>query len=187
MNWNLFWGLWCLAFAVAIWVCAWVTCFSRLGMERRCTARALGRVVRWSAVRCAGVRIPLVEYEAGGRTYRVAGPKFVSAVKTVVSTPFEDPEVRYETNLTTREDLPTRLRVRVRGNSIASMGVSPLAELYPVGSEADVYYNPCKPKEAFVQRFEGVSRFLLVFFTAFGVLTTAIALFFFFGPAIVMR
>lgn len=187
MNWNLFWGLWCLAFAVAIWVCAWAMCFSRLGMERRCTSHALGRVVRWSAVRYAGFHIPLVEYEAGGRTYKVAGPKFTSAIATAVSTPFEDPKVRYETNLTTREDLPTRLRVREHRNSLASAGVSPLAELYPIGSEADVYYNPLRPKEAFVQRFEGVSRFLLVLFAVFGVLTTALALFFFFGPEIVMH
>ena len=119
--------------------------------------------------------------------YKVSGPKFTSVVVTSVATPFEDPTVKYETNLTTREALPTKLRVRVHRNSLASVGTSPLAELYPMGSTVDVYYNPAKPKEAFVQRFEGMNRFLLVFFTAFGVLVTALALGFLFGPEIVMH
>ena len=44
-----------------------------------------------------------------------------------------------------------------------------------------------KPKEAFVQRFEGVNRLLLVLFTAFGVFTTGLVLFFLLGPEIVMQ
>ena len=51
MNWNLFWSLWCLAFAIAIWICAWAFCFRKMGMEKRCHMRVTGRVARWSAVR----------------------------------------------------------------------------------------------------------------------------------------
>ena len=64
---------------------------------------------------------------------------------------------------------------------------SPLAKLYPLGSPVDVWYNPDKPKEAFVQRFEGVNRLLLVLFTGFGVFTTGLVLFFLLGPEIVMQ
>ena len=82
MNWNLFWSLWCLAFAIAIWICAWALCFRKMGMEKRCHMRVTGRVARWSAVSYGGFHIPLVEYTVAGRTYKVAGPKFLSASRT---------------------------------------------------------------------------------------------------------
>lgn len=187
MNWNLFWSLWCLAFAIAIWICAWAFCFRKMGMEKRCHMRVTGRVARWSAVRYGGFHIPLVEYTVAGRIYKVAGPKFLSVVTTSVSTPFQNPKAQYETNLTSREELPRKLRIKVYRNSLASVEVSPLAKLYPLGSPVDVWYNPDKPKEAFVQRFEGVNRLLLVLFTGFGVFTTGLVLFFLLGPEIVMQ
>ena len=117
----------------------------------------------------------------------MAGPKFLSVVTTSVSTPFQNPKARYETNLTSREELPRKLRIKVYRNSLASVEVSPLAKLYPLGSLVDVWYTPDKPKEAFVQRFEGVNRLLLVLFTGFGVFTTGLVLFFLLGPEIVMQ
>ena len=187
MNWNLFWCLWCLAFAIAVWICDWAVCFRKMGREKRCYMRTVGRVVRWSAVRCGGIPIPLVEYTAEGRTYKVAGPKFQSVVISVASTPFHDPMTRYETNLTVREELPRKLRVKAYRNSLGSMEVSPLAALYPIGSPADVWYNPDKPKEAFVQRFEGVNCLLLVLLTVSGVFVTLLSLLCLVGPRILMQ
>ncbi len=186
MNWNLFWSLWCLAFAIAVWICGWACCFRKLGREKRCHMRTTGRVIRYSAVRQGGVHIPLAEYAAEGRTYKVAGPKFRSIVTTSVVSPRQPVAVRYETNLTTREELPKSLRIKEYRNSIASAAVSPLAQLYPVGSLVDVYYNPRRPKEAFVQRFEGVSPVLIILFIVFGIIITALAFGILLGPEIIM-
>ncbi|MDO4445743.1 MAG: DUF3592 domain-containing protein [Bacillota bacterium] len=59
-------------------------------------------------------------------------------------------------------------------------------QLYPVGSEADIYYNPEKPKEAFVQRYEGVPRWLGILLAGMAVLLMIIGLCIIFGPEIVM-
>ena len=78
------------------------------------------------------------------------------------------------------------LVVRIRKNSFANIQKSPLFQLYPVGSEADIFYNPEKPKEAFVQRYEGVSRWLGILLAGVAVLLTIIGLPIVFGPEIVM-
>ena len=187
MNWNLFWSLWCLAYAIAIWICGWAFCFRKLGIEKRCRMRTTGRVIRYSAIKQGGVNIPLVEYVVESRTYKIAGPRFRSVVTTTIASPHQPVTARYETNLTTREELPKSLRIKKYKNIIASVGVPPLDQLYPVGSPAEVYYNPDRPKEAFVQRFEGVSPILMVLFIVFGVLTTALALGILLGPEIVMK
>ncbi len=60
-----------------------------------------------------------------------------------------------ETNITSKENLPDVLKVKVHRNSIASITHSPLMDLYPVGTQVDIYYNPEKPKVSYVQRYVG--------------------------------
>lgn len=186
-HWNLFWGLYCLAFAVPCWICAYVFGLRKSRLPARCIRHTTGKIVRYSSIQYSGVRIPLVEYQAGGRTYRVAGPKFLSVTVKRITTPFEDPQERMETNLTTREALPVKLRIKIRSNSLIRLRQSPLTRLYPVGGTADVYYNPDRPREAFVQRHEGVCRWLVVLFLCFAAALTIGGAAILVGPEIVMR
>lgn len=187
MNWNLFWGLFTLLFSISCWVCAYIFGFRKLKKEERCNARTVGEVIRYSVINYSGIHIPLVEYLVNGKKYKVAGPRFLSGSVTTVSTPFENIHAQFETNLSTRDHLPKKLKVRIHKNSSMSLHKSPLNDLYPVGSSVDVYYNPEKPKEAFVQRFEGVSMWLMVMLVCFAVLLTAVGMVILFGPTIVMN
>ena len=187
MNWNLFWGLFILFFSIICWLCAYIFGFRKLTKEERCTMSTVGKVIRYSAIQYGGIHIPLVEYSVNGKKYKVAGPKFLSGSVTTVSTPFENINAQFETNLTTRDHLPKKLQVRVRKNSGISINTSPLNELYPVDSSVDVHYNPKQPKDAFVQRFEGVSMWLMVMLVCFAALFTVVGIVIMFGPKIVME
>lgn len=139
-----------------------------------------------SALSYGGMHLPLVEYTVNGRLYKVAGPKFRSYSKRIVSTPFKSIQTEYETNLMTRESLPLCLKVRIQRNSFISVQHSPLFELYPVGSFADVFYNPKKPKEAFIQRNEGISLWLFILLLSAAILLTALGIYILVGPRLVM-
>lgn len=151
MNWNIFWGLYTLAFAV----------------------------------RYNDISLPVVEYTANGRTYTVVGPKFSATVSKSFSSPFAKTDIT--SNLTTREDIPSVLKLNLRQNSLASLTESPLLELYPIGSEVDVFYNPRKPKMAYVQRFARPQKVLYTIVLLLGLTFLAAALFVFFGPTITMH
>lgn len=159
---NVFWGLYLFAFAIACWVVLYFLYFRHFGAQKRCTACTQGYIRRYSQKHYGGMHIPLVEYTVNGKKYKVAGPHFKSASIKTVSTPFENPKTNIESNLTTREDLPDVLKVKIHKNSLVSATISPIMELYPIGSYADVYYNPNKPKEAYVQRYVKGESWLMV-------------------------
>lgn len=185
-SWNLFWSLWCLAFAIPCWICAYVFGLRKHGKGARCSYHTVGRVTKYSAVKYSGVHLPIVEYTVEGKTYKVVGPKFLVTVKKV-SMPSGNRTAKVETNLTTRDKLPKNLKVKINRNSWNGGYLSPLNELYPVGSTADVYYNPKKPKEAFVQRHEGICAWLVALIAFLAAALTAGALLILFGPEIVMQ
>lgn len=149
MNWNIFWGLYTLAFAVAA-LLVWFFLY-----------------------------------------YRKKHYTELCSVKTTVTKSFSSPFHRAKTditsNLTTREDLPSVLKLNLRQNSLAGLTESPLLELYPIGSEVDVFYNPVKPKMAYVQRFARPQKVLYTIVLLLGLTFLAAALFIFFGPTITMH
>lgn len=122
-------------------------------METRCNKKTKGTITGYTPYRTSSVHLPKVEYTVGQQTYTVVGPQFESVISRVKMTPFANPVAQIQTNLTDRQHLPKVLRLTVSKNSILSLLESPLKELYPIGSQADVYYNPKDPKESFVQRF----------------------------------
>lgn len=155
--WGIFWGCYILAFAAAMLIVAYVLGWRSMCKEKRCTEYTTGTVVRYSAVRYNGVSLPVVEYTADGQIYKVVGPRFKAGVVIHTTVPWAGCEVRQTDNLTTREELPDVLVRKQRrssfGNSRAEITKTSLPELYPVGSQADVYYDPNKPKRAYVQRY----------------------------------
>lgn len=186
MNWNIFWGIYILAFALACWVCFYIFGIRKWKKAERCSEYIVGRVVGVSPVCYAGIHIPLIEYMVKGKIYKVSGPKFRSGSAVQISTPFDSPTAQMETNLTTRENLPLHLKVKMRKNSSVNMQESPLFRLYPIGTPADVFYNPKKPKESFVQRYEGASKLLGILVFALALVLTGVGIFVLFGPPIIM-
>lgn len=151
-----FWKIYILGFgifyAVVVAVIAYFFFFRKIGKEERCSCHILGEVIGLSHIRYGDIAIPLVKYEVDHRIYKISGPKFRGGRKLHTSSLKHSPETEVETNLTTREDLPDKIYIKTKGNFFITRYTSPLMELYPVGSKVDVYYNPNKPKEAFVQR-----------------------------------
>ena len=149
MNWNIFWGLYTLAFAVAALLVWYFLYYRKKHYTELCSIKTTGT--------------------------------------KSFSSPFHRAKTDITSNLTTREDLPSVLKLNLRQNSIAGLTESPLLELYPIGSEVDVFYNPRKPQMAYVQRFARPQKVLYTIVLLLGLTFLAAALFIFFGPAITMH
>lgn len=159
-----------IAVLIALYICG----FRHIGKEERCTMHVKGKIIRYSAVQYSGINIPLVEYWINDKRYKITGPKFTSVVVTRVSSPRRAIKAVSKSNLTTREMLPKKLRMTIYSNSMVNMEGMHLADLYPVHSEVDVYCNPNKPKEAFVQRCEGINSMLVITFASLLVILIAL-------------
>ena len=160
MFWNVFWCLFSLCFSAAAGLSAWFTGPGKRRKAKRCTAHTQGTVLRPSALNYGGIHVPLVEYFVDGKAYRVSGPRFRGArVREFTSPTPVEPEV--QTNLSAKEKLPATLRVKIT-HGPGYLLESPLMKLYPVGSFAEIHYDPAKPKRAYVQRFEGCVWWLSV-------------------------
>lgn len=119
----------------------------------RCSEKTEGTVIGPSIYKYDDIRIPSVEYFVDGQRYKVAGPLFKSVVTKNIRTPFGSPVTEFESNLTTKDDLPDTLVINSRGNAFVTVTKSPLMKLFPVGTKVTVYYNPNKPKESYVIRY----------------------------------
>lgn len=125
-------------------------------MQERCSACATGRVVGVSNMKAMDyVHLLNVEYEARGKTYRVTGPKFSSVRYSVVKTPRKPVMAAFTSNLDgcTAETLPACLKCRVDANSAVSVARTPLLDLFPVGTEVPVWYDPENPNTAYAFRW----------------------------------
>lgn len=182
MNCNILAASLSVIAGIALWGIVYMLGYRKKKLPEKCSAHAEGRVIRYSSVSYGGIHIPLVEYTVGGQKYKIAGPRFSGAVVTKTSTPFHSPIAQIETNITSREELPKKLRVKIRVNSLVGGYRSPLHQIFPVGSTVDVYYNPQNPKQAFVQRFEGVNKPVVGLFAVFAVIFTISFLIFLFVP-----
>lgn len=187
MNWNLFWGFYVLAFAVACLIVSYALGYRSTQKEKRCSVKTRGTVVKYTIAQYNGFSLPVVEYTADSNKYTVVGPHFKGGVKKHFSAPWHKITAEQESNIKKGEPLPDFIKVTRKTNSFASVYTSPLMERYPVGSQVDVYYDPRKPKRAYVERYAGTVLFLSLWLPLFlGVALTVLAGYFFFGPEIIM-
>ena len=118
-----------------------------------CTAQTVGRVTGRSSVTYDGFHLPVVTFTADGTDYTVTGPRFggVTTVKADISAPgiTLNKLIKSGTNLTVEGELPRY--IHQKGDSAATKKV--LDARYPVGREVPVFYDPAKPKRAFVERY----------------------------------
>ena len=187
MNGNLLGILLVFPFWIVVWIIIYLCIFKKINKEKRCSNCTEGRVIGWSHVKHGGLFLPKVEYCVKDKIYHIVGPRF-QHIKTIsISTPFSDTNTKYETNIISRNNLPQSTYMKIYKNSLASVSESPLAKLYPIGSQVNVYYNHKHPKDAYVDRFEGVSLFLSVLMICLVIVMTGLLLFFIFGPELVLK
>lgn len=155
------WAIILLVAIIALSLLTYVMGLRTLGIERRCTGLTEGRVISYSFISYNDIHLPVVEYTVNGVAYRVVGPKFKATVSSSWRTPTGRVITEVRSNLIPGQPLPKVLRLNTRGNSLASAMHSPLAEFYPVGGSARVFFNPNRPKESFVERWPGTEKLLL--------------------------
>lgn len=161
-TWFLvFWVVFLTIWIIALSLLAYFLGFRKLGIVKRCTCLTEGRVISYSMIRYNGISLPVVEYVIDGVAYRVVGPKFKATATSSWSTPTGPVITEVRSNLIPGQPLPKVLRLNTRGNSLASAMHSPLAEFYPVGGSARVFFNPDRPKESFVERWAGAEKVML--------------------------
>lgn len=183
MNWNLFWGLYILVFSIATITTWYFLYFKRKNKENRCNEKVIGKVTKYSNIRYNDIRLPVVEYSINNQKYKAVGPHFRGIIKTSIKLMTHKIGDTYKSNLTTREDLPEVLKLHVGQNGIMNYGISPLLDLYPIGSDVEIYYNPNNPKDSYVQRFIKPSKWLNLLLIL-GIILLILAIYIFFGPKI---
>lgn len=187
MNWNIFWGLYVLIFAAACLIVTYAIGYRSMTKGKKCSMRTNGTVIRYSAMQYNGFSLPVVQYNADGKDYTVVGPHFKAGVTKTASMPWNPVVAEQESNIREDEPLPDVLKVTRKSNSFVNVTYSPLMERYPVGASVDVYYDPNKPKRAYVERYVGT---MLIFSfwipLIFGIILTALGIFLMVGPEIIM-
>lgn len=180
---NIFFGCYCLVFAVALFIVAYALGYRSMIKGKCCTAKTTGVVERYSIARYNYVSLPVVKYSVEGKEYSVVGPTFKGGIRFTKSSPLNPVVNEQKSNLVSREELPDVIVLYRTQNSIANttIAVSPLLELYPVGSTADVYYDPKEPKRAYVQRYVGNMPFLKFYMPLFfAIICVVLSVVFFF-------
>lgn len=130
-----------------------------------CTAVVTGEVKRYSFISYNGMSLPVVGYWVDNVYYTEVGPRFQSVRYQMISTPWNSIHTEQEHTALDRDHLPEKLTVYRKQNSFISFTANPLQDLFPVGSLVDVYYNPKKPKQAYVHRHVvAMSKGVLILF-----------------------
>ena len=188
MNWNVFWAVYLLVFAVGSFIVAYTAGWKSIFKKKRCTQMTTGKVIRNAFVGQGNIDLPLVEYYVADKRYKKRGPTFKAYVIVSKSGPFHNPVAEASSNVRPEGELPDVLKVKTIGNSMVSIGPNLFRERYKVGTEVPVYYNPDKPRDAYVERYAGTMLFFSLWLPLVSaVLCTVGAFLCAFGPALIMK
>lgn len=131
---------------------AFILFYKYLIQEKRCTSKTKGVIKKYTICSYGGtnggVHLPVVYYYINDKEYKVVGPKFRSYITITINTP-----ITSNTNIEYKIDEKQRLIIKKHNNSIVSINKNPLEEIYPIGKEIDVYYDPNNPKLSYVLRY----------------------------------
>ena len=144
--------------------------YKYLIQEKKCTAKTVGTVVRYTLATRGGenppVCLPVIAYTVNGKTYKIVGPEYRGYKIVTKSTPWS------ENNYSCFEKNQV-LYINRSMNSMFGFSPNPMAELYPEQSTVDVYYCPENPKLTYVLRYYNKKwSFWLTFLSACAVLVT---------------
>lgn len=118
--------------------------------EKRCTAKTKGVVRKYTLAyrggENSGVHLPIVYYNVDSKEYKVVGPEYKGYVIVTKKSPENKNEEAY------KEENQV-LHINRCANSFVEVCTHLMAHIYPVGMELDVFYDPKKPKLAYVLRY----------------------------------
>lgn len=125
-----------------------------------CSARTAGRVVKYRSggdTRASWIS-PLVEFYVDGKAYR-AYRHYKGVVKPVTSKPMIDPETGKLLPFYVDEKEWFHKQI-YNTRTLQKEGIErkTVEEIWPIGSEMTVVYNPNKPKQAFVEKVVTISN-----------------------------
>ena len=121
--------------------------------KKRCTDKTDGIVVGYSRRGYGGegscIHLPVVEYTVLQKQYRIIGPEYRAYVTKTT---------RLKAEKGAEHEYTTEVRNQVFRESIRKSGFldtvgNPMEKLFPQGSLIPVYYDPEKPKLAYVLRY----------------------------------
>lgn len=147
---QLVFGIFLFLGGAVLMLLAFTTSYKYLIQEKRCTAKTSGTVRKYTLA-CHGgkgscVHLPVVYYTVDGKEYKVVGPTYKMYVTTSRSSPVSKNTMDYREN-------NQIFYVNKTSNSFVSIHGNPMAELYPINSQLDVYYDPKNPKLSYVLRY----------------------------------
>lgn len=147
--------------------------YKYLIQEKKCIAKTKGVVERYTFLTYGDVlHLPVVYYVVDGVEYKVVGPKYETYVTNMVSLPFGENKMEYDVD-------DQVFSIKIVRNSFGSCFVNPIKEMYPIGTEIDVFYDPSNPKLAYVLRYCNLKYIFWMLFV-FGVLLLILSIFLFF-------
>lgn len=121
--------------------------------KKRCTEKAEGIVVGYTKRTRGGegsrLRLPIVEYTVEQKQYRIVGPEYRAYI-TKTS--------RRRAKKGAKQDFTTDVYRQTFRESIETSGFldvvsNPMEELFPQGTQVPVFYDPEKPRLAYVLRY----------------------------------
>ena len=121
--------------------------------KKRCTEKTTGIVVGYTKRTRGGegsrVRLPIVEFTADQKQYRVVGPEYRAYVtKTSRRTAKKGAEHEFTTDVYRQT-----FRESIRESGFLDVVSNPMEELFPQGTQVPVFYDPERPKLAYVLRY----------------------------------
>ena len=136
--------------SLVLFLLSYLLFYKYIVQEKRCTAKTKGVVKRYTlgtrGGEHSGVHLPVVSYDVDGKEYKVVGPEYKSYVVITKSGPMnENSEVYKEENQVLTINKSANFFVEMRGHI--------MEHIYPIGTQIDVFYNPKKPKLAYVKRY----------------------------------
>ncbi len=136
--------------ALVLLLLAYLLFYKYIVQEKRCTAKTKGVVKKYTlgtrGGEHGGVHLPIVSYNVDGNEYRVTGPEYKGYVIITKKSPGNENQEAYK-------EENQILTINRSANSFVEMRGHLMEHIYPVGKELDVFYNPKKPKMAYVLRY----------------------------------
>lgn len=136
--------------AFVLLLLAYLLFYKYIVQEKRCTEKTKGVVKRYTlgtrGGEHSGIHLPIVYYDVDGKEYKVVGPEY----KGYVIITKKNPESVYQEAYKEENQI---LTINRSTNSFVEMRGHLMEHIYPVGVEMDVFYDPKKPKRAYVLRY----------------------------------
>lgn len=136
--------------SLVLFLLSYLLFYKYIVQEKRCTAKTKGVVRKYTLAyrggENSGVHLPIVYYNVDGKEYKVVGPEYKGYVIVTKKSPENKNEEAY------KEENQV-LHINRCANSFVEVRTHLMAHIYPVGMELDVFYDPKKPKLAYVLRY----------------------------------